>query len=169
MEEIAARADEWSRLSQHPIVVVTAVSQRRRAGCLVGYHTRVAAAPPRYMVALSTANHTYRVAVNSAWLTVHLLEERHRHLAELFGGASGDDRDKFQECQWSPGPDGIPLLDDVPGRLVGRTLRRIPFGDHVGFEIGLTEVSLPAGKPMLASSVSDISAGHELPITTTEG
>ena len=54
-------------------------------------------------------------------------------LAELFGGQTGDEVDKFAQCEWHEGPGGLPILDDCPSWFVGRVLERIVFGDHVGF------------------------------------
>jgi flavin reductase (DIM6/NTAB) family NADH-FMN oxidoreductase RutF len=65
-------------------------------------------------------------------MAVHLVPEDATELAELFGGETGDDVDKFQRCDWRPGPDGVPLLDDCPNRFVGRILGRVEFGDHTG-------------------------------------
>ena len=65
-------------------------------------------------------------------MAIHLVPEGAAELAELFGGETGDEVDKFERCAWRPGPDGVPLLDDCPNRFVGRILERLDFGDHVG-------------------------------------
>jgi flavin reductase (DIM6/NTAB) family NADH-FMN oxidoreductase RutF len=65
-------------------------------------------------------------------MAVHLVPESGSELAELFGGETGDELDKFERCDWRPGPDGVPLLDGCPNRFVGRIVERIEFGDHVG-------------------------------------
>ena len=54
-------------------------------------------------------------------------------LAELFGGETGDEVDKFGRCAWHEGPGGVPLLDDCPNRFVGRVLSRVDAGDHDAF------------------------------------
>jgi flavin reductase (DIM6/NTAB) family NADH-FMN oxidoreductase RutF len=51
-------------------------------------------------------------------------------LAELFGGETGDEVDKFARVGWKPGPGGTPLLDACPNRFVGRVLERLDAGDH---------------------------------------
>jgi flavin reductase (DIM6/NTAB) family NADH-FMN oxidoreductase RutF len=51
-------------------------------------------------------------------------------LAELFGGETGDEVDKFARAAWRPGPGGTPLLDACPNRFVGRVLARLDAGDH---------------------------------------
>jgi flavin reductase (DIM6/NTAB) family NADH-FMN oxidoreductase RutF len=65
-------------------------------------------------------------------MAVHLVPESATELAELFGGETGDEIDKFERCEWQAGPDGVPLLADCPNRFVGRIAERIDFGDHVG-------------------------------------
>ena len=47
------------------MLVVTAFDGRERAGCLVGFSTQCSIDPPRYLVCISTANHTARVAAGS--------------------------------------------------------------------------------------------------------
>lgn len=97
------------------MVVVTAAAGGQRAGCLVGFHSQTSIEPRRYGVWLSKANHTYRVALMADHLAVHFLTDADRDLAELFGGVSGDDVDKFARCGWEPGPHGVPLLHRCPG------------------------------------------------------
>ena len=58
---------------------------------------------------------------------------RRRELAELFGGETGDDVDKFARCAVAEGPHGLPLLDDCPDWFAGRVIDRHVLGDHVGF------------------------------------
>ena len=119
----------------YPMYVVTASASGRRAGCLVGFGTQTSIHPPRFLACISVKNRTYAVAAGATALAVHFLsdEPRQRQLAELFGGETGDDIDKFDRCRWHSGPAGVPLLDEVKDRFVGRVLRRLDLGDHVGF------------------------------------
>lgn len=129
------------------MVVVTAASAGRRAGCLVGFASQVSVRPPRFLVALSTANHTYRVATGASVLAVHLIDRADQASAELFGTTSGDDIDKFTRCGWSPGPDGVPVLDGATAVLIGRVLERISFGDHVGHLLEPMSVTVRRAAP----------------------
>ncbi|HEX2040896.1 MAG TPA: flavin reductase family protein [Acidimicrobiales bacterium] len=117
----------------YPMYVVTAASDDDRAGCLVGFTTQCSIDPPRFLACLSKANHTYRVAQRSPVLAVHLLAHDDKGSAELFGAETGDEVDKFARCSWSPGPDGVPLLDDAIAWFGGHILDRLDLGDHVGF------------------------------------
>jgi len=119
----------------YPMYVVTAAAGGERAGCLVGFGTQTSIHPPRFLACISRKNRTLRVASEATLLAVHFLsdEPRERELAELFGGETGDETDKFELCAWHEGPQGVPLLDEVPNRFVGRALERLDLGDHVGF------------------------------------
>ena len=117
----------------YPMFIVTAAAGGERAGCLVGFATQASIHPPRFLVGLSDKNRTHRVARAAGHLGVHFVDRDATALAELFGGRTGDDVDKFEHCAWRPGPHGVPLLDDCENRFVGRVLEHVPFGDHLGF------------------------------------
>ena len=114
----------------YPMFIVTACADGERSGCLIGFATQTSIDPSRFLVCLSQKNRTYRVAVRAALLGVHFVPAEADALAELFGGQTGDEIDKFERCAWRPGPEGTPLLDDCPNRFVGRVLERMDAGDH---------------------------------------
>src|SRR3954453_15530186 len=100
------------------MAIVTTVSGGERAGCLIGFHAQCSIDPPRYVVWLSKANHTFRVALHAQHFAVHFLpEDIFEELPRLFGTVSGDDADKFARCSWDAGPGGVPLLRDLPHRF----------------------------------------------------
>jgi flavin reductase (DIM6/NTAB) family NADH-FMN oxidoreductase RutF len=119
----------------YPMFVVTARARGERSGCLVGFATQTSIHPPRFLVCISTKNHTYPVASAAKVLAVHLPSRspRERELAELFGSETGDRADKFAGVTWHEGPDGVPLIDELPNRFTGRVLERLDLGDHTGF------------------------------------
>ena len=94
-----------------PSYVVTAADGDDRAGCLVGFATQCSIDPPRFGVWLSKLNRTYRVAQTSTTLVVHLLRDGDGDLAGRFGGETGDEVDKFAGIDWSPGPEGCPVIE----------------------------------------------------------
>jgi flavin reductase (DIM6/NTAB) family NADH-FMN oxidoreductase RutF len=120
---------------EYPMYVVTAAANGERAGCLVGFGTQTSIHPARFLVCISVKNRTLRVAERASVLAVHVLsdEPRERELAELFGHETGDETDKFERLALHEGPAGVPLLDGIPNRFVGRVLERLELGDHVGF------------------------------------
>jgi flavin reductase (DIM6/NTAB) family NADH-FMN oxidoreductase RutF len=124
-ESIVARID-------YPMLIVTTATASERAGCLVGFATQCSIGPARYLVCISDKNRTCRVLQAADAMAVHLVPERAGHIAELFGGETGDDTDKFARCEWSPGPAGLPLLAGCPSWFAGRILDRFALGDHAG-------------------------------------
>jgi flavin reductase (DIM6/NTAB) family NADH-FMN oxidoreductase RutF len=144
------------------LVVVTVACDDERAGCLVGFHCQCSIDPPRYAVWLSKANHTYRVALHAELLAVHLLTADDHDVAARFGGETGDAVDKFAGCAWTPGPGGVPLLDRLPRRVVGRKHTVLDDGsDHVC--VVLTPLSAAGAAPfapLRLSMVTDVEPGH---------
>ena len=118
---------------EYPMFIVTARAGGEPLGCLVGFATQASIDPPRFLVCLSHNNHTYRRGRDAAALGVHCVPRDAGELAELFGGETGDEVDKFARCAWHEGPEGVPLLDDCPNWFVGRVLWRRDAGDHDAF------------------------------------
>jgi flavin reductase (DIM6/NTAB) family NADH-FMN oxidoreductase RutF len=113
--------------------VVTATANGQRAGCLVGFASQCSIHPVRFVVWLSKANHTYRVARDAPFLAVHLLSREQRELAELFGGRTGDTTDKFRHVGVREEHGGALVLEDAAAWFVGAVVLRADGGDHVGF------------------------------------
>jgi flavin reductase (DIM6/NTAB) family NADH-FMN oxidoreductase RutF len=155
------------------MIVVTTAARDERAGCLVGFHAQCSIDPPRYVVWLSKANHTYRVVLHAGHFAVHLLTEDDADVAEHFGTQSGDDVDKFAGIDWDAGPDGVPLLRRLPHRLVLRKHTVLDDGsDHLCL-VGVPVAVQGAGSfpPLRLSSVVHLDAGHraeERPVPATE-
>ncbi len=145
------------------MVVVTSAHDGERAGCLVGFHAQSSIEPHRYCVWLSKANHTGRIVARAPALAVHFLAAGQRDVAELFGTLSGDDVDKFDRCAWTEGPDGVPLIDAVPRRIVARKVAVLDEGgDHlcVVTEPVSAETDGPF-TPLRLADVDDLTPGHE--------
>jgi flavin reductase (DIM6/NTAB) family NADH-FMN oxidoreductase RutF len=156
------------------MAVVTTIAGDERAGCLIGFHAQCSIEPGRYVVWLSKANHTCRVGLRASLFGVHFLDRSQLALAELFGTTTGDDIDKFSRCTWTPGPDGVPLLDDCPNRFTGRKVALLDEGsDHVCLVVEPVDVSTGGDvfQPMRLSDVDDLDPGHaaqERPLPPTE-
>jgi flavin reductase (DIM6/NTAB) family NADH-FMN oxidoreductase RutF len=132
VDEIESQFQRFVGGLDYPLFVVTTAGAGERDGCLVGFATQCSIDPARYLVCISDKNRTYRVLQGAGAMAVHLVPDHAGHLVELFGGQTGDEVDKFARCEWSPGPDGLPLLRDCPSWFAGRILDRLPLGDHVG-------------------------------------
>ena len=130
----------------YPMFVVTTRGGSELAGCLVGFATQCSIEPPRFLVCLSEKNRTCRVARAAGLLAVHFVPSSGQALAELFGGATGDEVDKFAHCEWREGRGGVPILDQCDNWFVGAILARHDLGDHVGFL--LDPVDAARGTPL---------------------
>jgi flavin reductase (DIM6/NTAB) family NADH-FMN oxidoreductase RutF len=154
-QELVAQLD-------YPMFIATVATEHDRAGCLIGFATQSSIHPPRFLAGISDKNRTFRVARGAESMAIHLVPEHATELAELFGGETGDDIDKFERCEWRPGPGGVPLLDECPNRFVGRIVERIAFGDHVGIVLEPTFAESDEESAQLGfHRASRIEPGHE--------
>ncbi|MEA2626709.1 MAG: hypothetical protein QOD06_2754, partial [Candidatus Binatota bacterium] len=80
---------------EYPMFIVTAHAGGERLGCLVGFTTQASINPPRFIACLSHKNRTFRVGRDAAMLGVHAVPSDAEDLAELFGGETSDEIDKF--------------------------------------------------------------------------
>jgi flavin reductase (DIM6/NTAB) family NADH-FMN oxidoreductase RutF len=147
-----------------PVYVVTTAAGDERDGCLVGFASQCSIKPPRFAVWLSKENRTYRIALSAATLVVHLLRQGDHDLADLFGGETGDEVDKFKSVEWRPGPDGCPVLARCDW-FAGSIIDRVDTGDHVLFVLtptgGVCERS--GARQLGMQEIGDIEAGHPVP------
>jgi len=146
----------------YPMVIVTTVSGGERAGCLVGFSAQCSIDPPLLLVWLSKKNHTTRVAKGATSLLVHFLASDHVRLAELFGADTGDEIDKFEQCRWEPGPEGLPLVSDCTRWIAGHVIERVETGDHVGHLLEVFDGAAGDWSGQLGfQAVKDLKPGHE--------
>jgi flavin reductase (DIM6/NTAB) family NADH-FMN oxidoreductase RutF len=146
---------------EYPMFIVTARAGDERLGCLVGFATQTSIDPPRFAVCLSRANRTYRQAHDAAVLGVHCVPADAPALAELFGGETGDEVDKFARCDWHDGPEGVPILDACANWFVGRVLDRVEAGDHDLFLLEPVAASAAPQADFTFHRAKRIEPGHE--------
>lgn len=146
----------------YPMYVVTTRGSEP-AGCLVGFTTQASIDPPRFLVALSKQNHTYRQACDATHLAVHLIDRERLPLARLFGEQTDDKTDKFSRCRWHEGPAGMPILDEAAAWFVGEILDRFDLGDHVGHLLAPVDGAAHDGllDYVSFSDVEDLDPGHD--------
>jgi flavin reductase (DIM6/NTAB) family NADH-FMN oxidoreductase RutF len=158
--------DDFQRLMaqlDYSLLIVTVAAGEERAGCLVGFASQVSIHPPRFLVGLSVKNRTYRVAnAGAEVLVVHFVPEQSEDLADLFGGETGDEVDKFARCEWRAGPGKAPVLSDLEDWFAGHVLDRIPFGDHCGLLLEPIEGETHrSGSPLTFRRAKRIEPGHK--------
>ena len=101
------------------------------------------------------------LARQASALGVHIIEEKDKEIAELFGGATGDQVDKFARVSWHY-KHGVPMLDACERWFVGSVLEQIDFGDHVGFLLEPLESEKRASSEQLTfQQARNIKPGHK--------
>ncbi len=156
--------DDFSAACASGLVIVTAAVARppMRVGCLVGFATQVSIDPWRFLVALSVDNRTYEVAQRATHLAVHLVGPGDGDVAELFGGETGDEVDKFAGGPDHSSIDDVVVLDDLPA-LIGRIRARVPFGDHVGHlldPVAVTGPDVSGARTLRREDLHGLRPGH---------
>lgn len=154
--------DDLMESVDSPLIVVTTSAEGERAGCLVGFHSQASIDPVQYCFWLSKANHTYRVALRADHFAVHFPTTADRELARYFGSRSGSDTDKFAGLDFTVTEDGVPLLADLPNRLlVERVAMLDDGGDHVCTTARVASVEVADGfTPLRPSQLGDLTPGH---------
>ncbi len=144
----------------YPVYIVTTAAQNQTSGCLVGLATQCSIDPPRFLACISKKNRTLEMARRADVLAVHVVDEKDRHLAELFGGETGDEVDKFARVSWHYAH-GVPILDSCKRWFAGTILGRISLGDHVGFLLEPIDAEKAAVSEQLTfQEARDIEPGH---------
>ena len=162
MSEVTATFHRLAGDLDSSMFIVTAAAAGERSGCLVGFATQTSIEPPRMLVCISRQNHTHRVAAAADRLGVHVVPADRAELAELFGGQTGDEIDKFARCRWEPHAGGVPVLLDCGSWLVGAVLERLDLGDHEGFLLEPVEARFDErGRELGYHRARRIQAGHE--------
>lgn len=155
-------ADRFVRVMDNAVVVVTAADSSQRSGCLVGFVTQVSIRPWRIMAALSKENHTFSVAQRAEHLVLHLLTDRDRPMARLFGELTGDGMDKLALVPCEEGPGHTVMVRGLSG-LITRVVDRVDFGDHVGHvlePVGSFGPDPGDRRSMTMNDVVDFEPGH---------
>jgi flavin reductase (DIM6/NTAB) family NADH-FMN oxidoreductase RutF len=146
----------------YSLLIVTTASAGERSGCLVGFASQVSIDPQRFLICLSVKNHKFAVARGADVLVVHFVPRQAEKLAVLFGGETGDEIDKFSQCDWREGPGGAPVLTSLEDWFAGRILDRFDFGDHHGHLLEPIEGEAHrSGSPLTLRRAKWIEPGHE--------
>lgn len=130
------------------VAVITARGDRGPVGFTATSLASVSADPPMLSFGVATGGSTWPAIAAGDHVGVHLLGEHQRELAATFARSGAD---RFGPgTAWREGPEGVPVLDDVPAWMVCKVVARVPAGDH---RIVVAEVLLgdPSGdgRPLL--------------------
>ena len=157
---MASRFERLVATLDYPVYVVTTAAEDEPSGCLVGFATQCSIHPPRFLACLSKKNHTLPVARRAKTLAVHVVDKKNKDIAELFGGETGDEVDKFARVLWHFA-DGVPILDACERWFAGSILEQIDFGDHVGFLLEpIDSMKSATSEQLTFQKARDIEPGH---------
>ncbi|GAA4561502.1 flavin reductase family protein [Micromonospora coerulea] len=98
------------------------------AGFTATSFTSVSLDPPLVSFCLGRESSSWPTVERAEHLAVHLLASGQQEVARTFA-TSGIDRFAAHPG-WTPGPFGVPLIDDALAVLLCRVVRRIEAGDH---------------------------------------
>jgi flavin reductase (DIM6/NTAB) family NADH-FMN oxidoreductase RutF len=143
---------------EYPMFIVTAPGP---FGCLVGFTTQASIDPPRFIACLSHKNRTFRDGGDSRAFGVHAVPADADDLAELFGGETQDEIDKFARTSWREGPEGVPILDRCANWFVGRVVHRCDAGDHDAYLLEPISGESGDGDEFTFHRAKRIDPGHE--------
>ena len=147
---------------EYPMFIVTALAaDGEPLGCLVGFTTQASIDPPRFIACLSHRNRTFRRGRDAAILGVHAVPADAGDLAQLFGGETGDETDKFARTQWHEGPEGVPVLDRCANWFAARVVDRWTAGDHDAFLLEPVAAEAEPQADFTFHRAKRIDPGHE--------
>ncbi|CAL9381823.1 putative flavin reductase [Streptomyces sp. enrichment culture] len=130
------------------VAVITARGRSGPVGFTATSLASVSADPPMLSFAVGTGSSSWPAIAVSEHVGVHVLGEHQQELAATFARSGAD---RFGPATaWREGPEGVPVLHDVPAWMVCKVVTRVPAGDH---RIVLAEVLIGdptgRGRPLL--------------------
>lgn len=126
--ETVTAADLLRRTLRRHAAGVTVLTVPGPAGFTATSFTSVSLEPALVSFYLSATASTAEAVRAASVFAVHVLGEHQGLLAQRFA-RSGVDR--FDGTEWTPGPDGVPLLAGAPAWLTARPVLRQDVGDHL--------------------------------------
>lgn len=114
------------------VTAVTACTEDGRVAALtVNSFTSVSLDPPQVLFCLATSSSSYSILEDASRISVHILREDQEDLARRFATAGLAGKAKLDGVEWTPGPDGVPIIENTSATLIGRPGPMIISGDHV--------------------------------------
>ena len=128
---------------------VTVVTTRDAGGQPRGFtansFTSVSLDPPLVSVCLAKTAHSHTVFSSAPAFAIHVLSEAQKPISSLFASKAPD---KFEQCQWSEGQSGVPIIQDSLATFECKAWQLVDAGDHtilIGEVVGLAH---SPGRPL---------------------
>src|SRR4051812_49291583 len=123
MENVEAFKAAFRRLAAGVAVVTALHPDGRPAGFTATSVASLAAIPPMATFNMARKASAWPAIEQTDHVIVHFLGVRNRAAAETL---SLDAEERFAGDHWAPGPQGLPLLRDVPAWMLCRIIGRYP-------------------------------------------
>lgn len=128
------------------VTVITALQpDGTPRGFTANSFTSVSLDPPLLLVCLAKTAHSAEVFAEAPHFAVNVLAEDQKSTSGLFASRAPD---KFQQCSWSPGHAGVPLLDGALAQFACARHRLVDAGDHLVLIGRVEEFSTGPGQPL---------------------
>ncbi|MEU5592453.1 flavin reductase family protein [Streptomyces sp. NPDC020298] len=145
-EEGATAAELLRRTLREHAAGVAVITVPGPAGFTATSFTSVSLEPALVTFFVGLTASTAAAVARADHFAVHLLGARNADLAARFAARAVP---RFQGVDWSPSPEGVPLLQGV-GRLTARTVLRQRVGDHLQVVGALQNAEpLPGHEPLI--------------------
>lgn len=123
VDDLSAFKLAFRRLAAGVSVVTALDPEGAPTGFTASSVASLAAVPPLATFNMARNSSAWRAIEQTDRVILHILGARNRAVAETMAGPH---EQRFTGDHWSPGPHGLPLIDDVPSWMLGRIVGRYP-------------------------------------------
>ncbi|MDP3195440.1 flavin reductase family protein [Tabrizicola sp.] len=128
---------------------VTVITTRQPDGTPRGFtansFTSVSLDPPLLLVCLARTAHSADVFANAPHFAVNILAQDQKAVSGLFASRAAD---KFDQCAWTPGSAGVPLIDGSLARFTCARHQLVDAGDHLILIGRVEDFATTEGQPL---------------------
>jgi flavin reductase (DIM6/NTAB) family NADH-FMN oxidoreductase RutF len=133
------------RFASGVTVVTTKDAQDELHGITVSAFCSVSLQPPMVLICVEKTAGSHPALEESAIFVVNILREGEASISELFASSSPE---KFALSSWTPGIEGVPVLDGALATLECRVKFSYHGGDHSIFVGEVEKVTAAEGNPL---------------------
>lgn len=161
--EASSLSDRVRRVhAQFPtgVMVVTTAVDGVPFGLAVNAFSSVSLEPPVVLFCVAKSSRTHDHLYRADWAAVNILSHRQLSVAKRFASSSPD---KFAGLDWTPGPQGAPLIDGASAWLEVELRLKIDASTHTIFT-GQVQAATAADTPPLVYLAPGLFDGAQLTV-----
>jgi crotonobetainyl-CoA:carnitine CoA-transferase CaiB-like acyl-CoA transferase/flavin reductase (DIM6/NTAB) family NADH-FMN oxidoreductase RutF len=144
---------------------ITILTTRQDDGTPRGFtansFTSVSLDPPLLLVCLAKSAHSCETFMEAPHFGVNVLSEAQKSVSGLFASRASD---KFDQCDWTAGATGTPLIDNSLAQFECARERLVDAGDHIILIGRVVHFSTSEGAPLGYYGGNYFSTGLEQPL-----